>query len=148
LTEDIVRESDICEEVSKNKEWRKTIEEEIQALKQNEIWDLVPRPKNVQPISCKWVYKLKIKPDGPIDSYKTRLVARGFSQNYGLDYDKMFSPVAKITTVRILFALAAIKSWKLLQMDVKNAFLYGELNRNIYMQQPQGFENKAHPKYA
>lgn len=69
-------------------------------------------------------------------------MARGFSQQYGLDYDETFSPVAKITTVRVLIALAASKSWKLWQMDVKNAFLHGEVDRDIYMEQPKGFENK------
>lgn len=124
------------------------MEKEIKALKQNETWELVSRPTRVQPISCKWVYKMKTRPDGSVERYKARLVARGFSQKYGLDYDKTFSPVAKITTVRVLLALAASKSWRLWQMDVKNAFLHGELDREIYMEQPGGFESKAHPSYV
>ena len=121
------------------------MEEEILALKENQTWDLVAKPKDVKAISCKWVYKIKTRPDRSIERYKARLVARGFSQQYGLDYDERFSPMAKIKTVRVLPALAASKSWKLWQMDVKNAFCNGELDREIYMEQPQGVERKARP---
>ena len=102
----------------------------------------------VKPISCKWVYKVKIRPDGSIERYKARLVARGFSQQYGLDYDETFSPVSKNTMVRVLIALVASKSWVLWQMDVKNVFLHGELDKEIYMEQPKGFESKAQPWYV
>ncbi|CAL1391452.1 unnamed protein product [Linum trigynum] len=136
------------EEASKHEKWRKAMKEEIRALIENETWEIVPKPMNAQPISCKWIYKVKTRPDGSVKRYKARLVARGFSQQYGLDYDETFSPVAKITTVRVLLALAATKGWKLWQMDVKNAFLHGELDREIYMDQPQGFESVTHPGYV
>lgn len=82
-------------EAAKSGKWRKAMEEEIIALRQNQTWDLMPKPEGVKPISCKWVYKVKTRADGSIERYKARLVARGFSQQYGLDYDETFSPVAK-----------------------------------------------------
>ncbi|KAJ9556278.1 hypothetical protein OSB04_010892 [Centaurea solstitialis] len=137
IIEDNVKEPEMYEESSQNKAWKK-----------NQTWELVPRPRDIKPISCKWVYKIKRRPDGSIERYKARLVARGFSQQYGLDYDETFSPVAKITTVRVLLALAASKDRKLWQMDVKNAFLHGELDREIYMDQPKGFEDPTNSNHV
>lgn len=125
---DMVKEPSTYDEASTKQEWMEAMEEEIIALKQNQTWELVPKPNDVKPISCKWIYKLKVHPDGIIDRYKAQLVARGFSQEYGLDYDETFSPVAKIITVHVLSAITASKSWNLWQMDVKNVFLYGELD--------------------
>ena len=122
--------------------------EEMQALIQNETWELVPKLKDVKPISCKWVYMLKVRPDGLIKRYKARLVAQGFSHTYGTNHEETFSPVAKITTICVLLALASIKSWRLWQTDVKNAFLHGELDREIYMDQLKGFESKSYPNYV
>ncbi|KAM2723556.1 hypothetical protein EV1_026500 [Malus domestica] len=141
-------EPETFEEASQSSEWMTAMKEEIDALQQNQTWDLVPKPRDVKSISCKWVYKIKRRPDGSIERYKARLVARGFSQQYGLDYDETFSPVAKLTTVRVLLALAANKDWNMWQMDVKNAFLHGELDREIYMIQPMGFQSQDHPEYV
>ncbi|KAE8681852.1 hypothetical protein F3Y22_tig00111303pilonHSYRG00095 [Hibiscus syriacus] len=91
-------EPETFEEASKSSEWMTAMKEEIDALQQNQTWDIVPKIKDVKPISCKWVYKIKRRPYGSIERYKARLVARGFSQQYGLDYDETFSPVAKLTT--------------------------------------------------
>jgi len=146
--EEDATEPETFEEAQLSLEWNKAMEEEFAALERNQTWELVPKPRDVKPISCKWVYKLKHRIYGLIERYKARLVARGFSQQYGLDYDETFSPVTKITTVRVLLALAANKGWNLWQMDVKNAFLHGELDREIYMSQPMGFQNQDHPEYV
>lgn len=129
-------------------EWEKAMEEEISALDKNKTWELVPKPKDIEPVSCKWVYKIKRKADGTVDRYKARLVARGFTQQYGLDYEETFSPVAKMTSVRVLISLAASLRWKMWQLDVKNAFLYGEVDREIYMCQPPGFISKTSPNHV
>ncbi|KAI3513963.1 hypothetical protein L1887_12232 [Cichorium endivia] len=148
LVEESVIEPDTYDQAATKCEWVSAMEEEFAALIRNETWDLVPRPVDIKPVSCKWVFKLKRNTDGSICMYKARLVARGFSQQYGLDYEDTFSPVAKLTTIRVLLALAASKGWKLWQMDVSNAFLYGDLDHTIHMDQPRGFESKDHPSYV
>ena len=94
------------------------------------------------------MYKVKTHPDGSVERYKAHLVACDFSQKYGLDYEETFSPVTKITIVRVLLTLVASKSWRLWQMVVKNAFLHGELDREIYMEQQKGFKSKIDSNYV
>ncbi|KAM1046957.1 hypothetical protein TB2_025912 [Malus domestica] len=141
-------EPETFEEASQSSEWMTAMKEEIDALQQNQTWDFMPKLRDVKPISCKSVYKIKRRPDGSIERYKARLVARGFSQQYELDYDETFSPVTKLTTVRVLLAHATNKDRNLYQMDVKNVFLHGKLDREIYMMQPMGFKTEAHPEYV
>ena len=112
---------------------------EYAAFIQRETWTLVPRPTDANVVSCKWVYSLKYNPDGSVARYKARLVARGFSQAYGLDYHETFSPVARLSSIRVLFSIALDQSWSLHQLDVSNAFLYGDLEEKVFMEQPPGY---------
>ncbi|WVZ71258.1 hypothetical protein U9M48_019867 [Paspalum notatum var. saurae] len=120
-------------------EWQLAMAEEIATLERTGTWDLVPTPSHVRPITCKWVYKVKTRSDGSLERYKARLVARGFQQEHGRDYDETFAPVAHMTTVRALFAMASIREWSISQLDVKNVFLNGVLHKEVYMQPPPGY---------
>ena len=101
---------------------------ELNALTKNHTWDLVTLPPGQSVVGCKWIYKIKTRSDGSIERYKTRLVAKGFTQEYVIDYEETFAPVARISSVRAFLAVAAASKWDLFQIDVKNAFLNGELS--------------------
>jgi histone deacetylase 1/2 len=128
--------------------WQEAKFEEITALQLQGTWSLVPPPPDKNIVGCKWIYKIKKNSDGSISRHKACLVAQGFSQQCGLDYDETFSPVVQHSTVRIILSLAASFHWKLRQLDVKNAFLNGELQEEVYMHQPQGFIDTTHPEYV
>jgi hypothetical protein len=109
------------------------MKDEMKSLEKNETWDLVPLPQGRKPVGCKWVFKKKYRPDGSIDKYKARLVAKGYSQKEGIDYGEIFSPVAKLTSIRFLLSLAATHDFEIEQMDVTTTFLHGDLEEEIYM---------------
>ncbi|RVW12980.1 Retrovirus-related Pol polyprotein from transposon RE1 [Vitis vinifera] len=119
--------------------WRQTMVDEMAALHSNGTWDLVVLPPGKSTVGCRWVYAVKVGPDGQVDRLKARLVAKGYTQVYGSDYGDTFSPVAKIASVRLLLSMAAMCSWPLYQLDIKNAFLHGDLVEEVYMEQPPGF---------
>ena len=114
----------------------KAMQEEVDALQANHTWDIVPHPSHVKHAGCKWVFSIKLKPDGSLDYHKARLVALGNRQEYGIDYDETFAPVTKMTTVHTMLAIAASQSWPLYQFDVKNAFLHWDLKEEVYMKIP------------
>ncbi|KAM0002129.1 putative RNA-directed DNA polymerase [Helianthus debilis subsp. tardiflorus] len=133
---------------AKDPKWMAAMVDEIQALRHNNTWTLVPRPSCTNVVGSKWVFRIKYHSDGSIDRYKARLVAQGFTQIPGLDYSHTFSPVVKASTIRIVLSLAVLNKWNLHQLDVKNAFLNGDLNETVFMEQPPGFVNLSHPDYV
>ena len=104
---------------------------------------MVDLPPGQFVVGCRWVYKIKTKPDGSFELYKARLVAKGFTQEYGIDYEETFAPVAHLTFIRCLIAVATIRCWPLYQMDVKNAFLNGDLHKEVYMQTPPDYPHSG-----
>eukprot|EP00253_Pinus_taeda_P030787 PITA_30787 len=120
-------------EAASHDEWKEEMKKEYGALIKNDTWKLVDPPLRAKPIGCKWVYKKKYKVDGSLDKHKARLVEKGFAQNEGVNYEETFSRTAKWATIQTLFAVAAQNSWKVHQIDVKTAFLNGDLKENIFM---------------
>nr|AAM94928.1 putative polyprotein [Oryza sativa Japonica Group] len=119
--------------------WKEAVRSEMDSIMSNGTWEVVERPYGCKPVGCKWVFKKKLRPDGTIEKYKARLVAKGYTQKEGEDFFDTYSPVARLTTIRVLLALAASHGLLVHQMDVKTAFLNGELEEEIYMDQPDGY---------
>ncbi|KAK8557125.1 hypothetical protein V6N13_035229 [Hibiscus sabdariffa] len=118
--------------------WKDAIKSEIESIMQNHTWELVDLPPGIKPLSSKWIFKQKMKADRSIDKYKARLVIKGYRQKEGLDYFDTYSPVSRKTSIRMILAIAALRNLEVHQMDVKTAFLNGELDEEIYMEQPEG----------
>jgi hypothetical protein len=122
--------------------WKEAMDAEFDALMKNNMWRLVPPQKGMNIIDSKWVYKIKRRADGSLDRYKSHLVAKGFKQQYGVDYEETFSPVVTAATIRVILSLAVSNGWMIRQLDVHNAFLHGFLEEDVYMHQPPGYEDK------
>lgn len=122
--------------------WKHAVGEEMDSLLKNDTWTLVKLPKGRKPITCKWVFKVKRFDDGQDERYKARLVARGFSQRHGFDYTETYSPVAKLDTIRVVLAVANQERMAVHQMDVRSAFLNGQITEEIYMMPPEGYEQR------
>ena len=136
------------EEALKDADWVTAMQEEINEFERNEVWKLVPRPKNISVVGTKWVFRNKTDSDGIITRNKARLVAKGYSQQEGIDYDETYAPVARLEAIRIFLAYAAHMKFKVFQMDVKSAFLNGELEEEVYVEQPPGFVDPRYPDYV
>jgi hypothetical protein len=129
--------------------WKEAIGKELESIYKNGTWDIVDGlPPGRQPIGCKWIFKRKLRPDGSVDKYKARLVAKGYSQQFGFDYDETFAPVAKFTSIRVILSVAAVLDLEAHQMDVKCAFLNGDLEEEIYMVVPEGVGTSTKGQYC
>lgn len=118
------------------------METEIKSIEENNTWELVELPMEAKVIGVKWVYKTKYNEKGEVDKFKARLVANGYHQREGIDFHEVFAPVARWDTIRVILATVARRGWVLFQLDVKSAFLHGELREDVYVDQPEGFEDQ------
>ncbi|MCH79544.1 gag-protease polyprotein [Trifolium medium] len=128
--------------------WIEAMQDELNQFRRSEVWDLVPRPDGVNVIGTKWVYRNKSDENGIVTRNKARLVAQGYTQVEGLDFDETFAPVARLESIRLLLGISCILKFKLYQMDVKSAFLNGYLQEEVYVEQPKGFIDPTFPDHV
>ncbi|GJW08473.1 ribonuclease H-like domain-containing protein [Tanacetum coccineum] len=132
----------------KDPNWSNAMYDEYNALVKNGTWVLVPKPADINLVRSMWLFKHKFHADGTLSRYKARLVANGSSQQMGVDFDETFSPVVKPATIRTVLTLVVSRHWPIHQLDVKNAFLNGDLSKTVYMHQPLGFVDPQHPTHV
>ena len=125
-------------EALEHENWHHAMLDEFTSIEANDTWSLVDPPPGVRPIGLKWVYKTKRDEAGLVTKFKARLIAKGYVQRQGIDFDEVFAPVACLESVRLLLALATSEGWAIHHMDVKSAFLNGELLEDVYVEQPRG----------
>ena len=136
----ISREEPLSYTEAANEElWIRAMREEMLSIDRNDTWELEIPPPNCRPIGLKWIFKLKKNPQGNVIKRKARLVEKGYSHRKGIDYEEVYAPVVRFETIRLLIALAALKKWQLHHLDVKSAFLNGEISEIVYVRQPEGF---------
>ena len=131
------------DEAIKDSKWRKAMDAEIEAIERNHTWELMELPEGEKTVGVKWIYRTKLNEKGEVDKFKARLVAKGYTQKYGIDYSEVFSPVARHDTIRMIISLAAMNEWIVFQLDVKSAFLHGELVEQVFVDQPPGYVKKG-----
>lgn len=131
------------EEAEKIPKLREAMELEIRVIEKNGMWELTSLPTGAKRIGVKCIFKIKLNENGEVDKYKARLVAKGYTQQLGIDYTEVCAPVARWDTIRMILALAASKGWTVYQLDVKSAFLDGELIEDVFIEQPHGYEVKG-----
>ncbi|PNX91272.1 copia-type polyprotein, partial [Trifolium pratense] len=122
------------DEAAKSQVWIDAMNQEIESIERNKTWKLTTLPEDANVIGVKWIYKTKYNEKGEVDKYKARLVGKGYNQKYGIDYDEVFAPVVRWDTIRTILALSAQENWNVFQLDVKSAFLHGELLEDIYIE--------------
>ena len=128
--------------------WIEAMQEELNQFKRSEVWDLVPRPDDINVIGTKWIYKNKSDKNGTVTRNKARLFAQGYTQVENLDFDETFAPVARLESTRLLLGVACILKFKLFQLDVKSAFLNGYLHEEVYVEQPKGLIDPSFPDHV
>lgn len=124
--------------------WQKAMQSEISSIEKNKTWELTTLPRGHKAIDLKWVFKVKKDQNGEVIKHKACLVAKGYVQRQGVDYDEVFAPVTRLEIVRLLLALAAQQNWEVHHLDVKSVFLNGILLEEVYVRQPKGFVQKGH----
>ncbi|GJU11502.1 retrovirus-related pol polyprotein from transposon TNT 1-94 [Tanacetum coccineum] len=145
---ELLRESMNVNEALTDESWIIAMQEELNQFITNDVWELVPQPKYMTIIGTKWVFRNKLDENGIVSRNKARLVAQGYNQQEGIDYDETYAPVARLESIRILLAYACALDFKLFQMDVKSAFLNGFINEEVYVAQPPGFINFEKPDHV
>ncbi|KAI3510579.1 hypothetical protein L1887_17687 [Cichorium endivia] len=129
-------------------DWIEAMQLELEEFERNKVWRLIPKPANASIVGLKWVYRNKLDTKGNVVRNKERLVVKGYCQQEGIDYEETFAPVARLESVRIFLAYVAHKNVDVYQMDVKCAFLNGDLEETVFVEQPPGFESKEHPNHC
>jgi hypothetical protein len=144
----VMEEPSNFQEAADDANWMAAMESELHSINKNGTWELTTLPPGQKPIGLKWVFKLKRNSEGEVMKHKARLVAKGYVQKEGIDFEEVFAPVARLDTIRLILAMAANRGWQVHHLDVKSAFLNGELEEEVYVTQPEGFVKDGKEKHV